>query len=727
MIEKDLKKLTGAELGEMARKSEDLDRAIFAEMRNNAQLVDGNHYDRNRNFYDYGRRPGDAYRYESGKRLRIVKNYIGTIHDEKHNALITDCPEPVILPVSEDEIQDRKCAEIARSVWDDIKRKNNWDCLKDLLASHFLTFGECACYIRFNELQGKFLGYEAAQNETGEYEQMSDPYGEPVMDEMGNEAYEEDENKAMFEGGIEIEYIVPFNILRAPGILDLSKSPYYGIKDPITLEELKKRFDLERQEIDQISQNMGGTNVYLYDSNTNAVEEKENMAILNTWLFKPTRECPYGYFYVECGQKILQQGDIPYGVFPLIIATQAESSASPRGKSFIRQIRPEQINLNRLASKRAEHSTTIGDDKLVITDGGEVDKEFNYPGIRTLSLSGGDIKHLPGRDGSQFNESIQMDKKDMYEKSRTIGDYDMKDDHGAGKSSSNLYSLLFRSLSQKRKNSNLIKRFERFLTEVCTVSVRTAQVFYDEYNLIKTAGKQEFVNIAEFRNLEEQSYDIKVEAVTEDLNSVFGRQLTLQHLLQYAGKNLEPGQIAKIYRDMPFAGKEDIFKDLLIDVKNGDNMILALDRGDQFQPDPLDNPEYMSKRIIERMRESDFKHLQPQLQQQYNMTLESYKMLHQQKLEMMKQVNAGMIPATGPLVRAEVWVETIGARGQPKTAKMEIPSHALEWLYQRLQEQQAITPGLQTLTDVEVKKLNQEGAQQKGQVKSRVVGTVRKN
>lgn len=717
MIEKNIKDLTGSDLSAMGRKSEDLDRSLFAEMRNNAQLVDGNHYDRNRNFYDYGRRPGDSYRYESGKRLRIVKNYIGTIHDEKHNALTTDCPEPVILPVSEDEIQDRKCAEIARSVWDDIKRKNKWDYLKDLLASHFLTFGECAAYIRFDDMQGKFLGYEAQTNQMGEYEQQTDQYGQT--------SYMEGDT-ASFEGGIEIEYVVPYNILREPGILNLMKSSYYGIKDPMTYNQLKNQYNLTREQLDQISESNDSSNIFVYDSNTNVVEERENIAVKNTWLFRPTKECPYGYYFVEAGGLILDKGDIPYGIFPLVIATQSESSSNPRGKSFIRQIRPEQINLNRLASKRAEHSTTIGDDKLIITDGGEVDKEYNYPGIRTLSLSGGDIKHLPGRDGSQFNESIRMDKEEMYEKSRTSSDYILKDDHGAGKASSNLFSLLFRSLGQKRKNAALVKRFERFLLETCKCSIQTAQVYYDEYNIIKTAGKQEAVNIEEFKNLEEQSYDIKVEAVTEDLDSLFGRQITLQHLLQYAGKNLGQEQIAKIYRDMPFAGKEDIFKDLLLDVKNGDNMILALDRGSPFQPDPLDNPEYMSKRIIERMRESDFKQLNPQLQQQYHMVLEHYKMLHQQKLEAMKQVNAGLIPATGPLVKAEVWVETVGARGQPKTTKMEIPSHALEWLYARLQEQQAITPGLQTLTDAEVKKLNQEKAKPQGKATSRVVGTVRK-
>ena len=118
MIDKNIKNLSGEDLSGMARKSEDLDRAIFAEMRNNAQLVDGNHYDRNRNFFNYGRGPGEARRYDPGKRLRIVKNYIGPIHDEKHNSLITDCPEPIIVPVSEKEIQDRKCAELAKSVWD---------------------------------------------------------------------------------------------------------------------------------------------------------------------------------------------------------------------------------------------------------------------------------------------------------------------------------------------------------------------------------------------------------------------------------------------------------------------------------------------------------------------------------------------------------------------------------------------------------------------------------
>lgn len=78
-------------------------------------------------------------------------------------------------------------------------------------------------------------------------------------------------------------------------------------------------------------------------------------------------------------------------------------------------------------------------------------------------------------------------------------------------------------------------------------------------------------------------------------------------------------------------------------------------------------------------------------------------------------------------MRAEAWVQTVGARGQPKTSKMEIPSHALEWLYERLQEQKAIAPGLATLTDSEVARLNQEGAKPAGQAQSRMVGLAAEN
>ena len=38
-------------------------------------------------------------------------------------------------------------------------------------------------------------------------------------------------------------------------------------------------------------------------------------------------------------------------------------------------------------------------------------------------------------------------------------------------------------------------------------------------------------------------------------------------MLQYAGKSISDKELAKIYQEMPFAGSENVFSDLLIDAK----------------------------------------------------------------------------------------------------------------------------------------------------------------
>ena len=113
-------------------------------------------------------------------------------------------PAPSVFPVNDDEIQDRKAAELGKSDWEDIKRKNRFSEWKDRQAGIFLGLGEVFGLIRYSETFGKFLGYEPLVDEKGEPVYQSDKEGYILQDENGNYLTKEDKEKAVFEGGIEI-------------------------------------------------------------------------------------------------------------------------------------------------------------------------------------------------------------------------------------------------------------------------------------------------------------------------------------------------------------------------------------------------------------------------------------------------------------------------------------------------------------------------------------------
>ena len=71
---------------------------------------------------------------------------------------------------------------------------------------------------------------------------------------------------------------------------------------------------------------------------------------------------------------------------------------------------------------------------LLFLGGGKITKDFSNHGIRVVRVESGDVKHFPGRDGSQYNDTIASSKSDMFEKSRSQSDYETKESAGAGKS-----------------------------------------------------------------------------------------------------------------------------------------------------------------------------------------------------------------------------------------------------------------------------------------------------
>ena len=106
--------------------------------------------------------------------------------------------------------------------------------------------------------------------------------------------------------------------------------------------------------------------MFVYDADRGYTESADTLE-KTTWFFRPTRNCPMGYYYVEVGGQILEQGDIPSWKFFLsFMNIQEEVPSSPRGRSYIADIKHEQVEINRATSKRVEHSTALGDDKFIV-------------------------------------------------------------------------------------------------------------------------------------------------------------------------------------------------------------------------------------------------------------------------------------------------------------------------------------------------------------------------
>ena len=179
-----------------------------------------------------------------------------------------------------------------------------------------------------------------------------------------------------------------------------------------------------------------------------------------------------------------------------------------------------------------------------------------------------------------------------------------------------------------------IEKFEHFLKRICKLYLRLAKHYLDEQTLIPLIGKSEYVNIPEFKTTEDIDTTIKVIPMVDDINTMWGKWLSINHMIQYSSAQLGKEDIARIARNMPFGNFEESFSDIMLDYDLAENFMLAIERGEQPQPSQADNKEYMIKKLQNRIRAADFSLLNPQIQQYYLTVSEQYmQMSAQEKLE----------------------------------------------------------------------------------------------
>ena len=99
--------------------------------------------------------------------------------------------------------------------------------------------------------------------------------------------------------------------------------------------------------------------------------------------------------------------------------------------------------------------------------------------------------------------------------------------------------------------------------------------------------------------------------------------MSLQHVLQFVGGNLDKSEIGQILKNMPYLDVDGAFDDLLLSQENATNDILALDRGVYPRTNKYDDHPYHIKRLINRKRKADFQFLPPQVQQAYEQKFRS--------------------------------------------------------------------------------------------------------
>jgi hypothetical protein len=659
-----VEQLNVEDLNKIYDDAEMADKDVFAEQRSNILLVAGDHYTKNSQKYLNTVRTNKDF--SENQKLRLTKNHTYRISHIWKNSILAYAPGVAIKPQKETEAQDRKDAQLNSSVYQHFKHKERFEEKFGQYVSDFVDIGECAEEILFDPNDGEFQGYEQAVGEDGQ----------PQFDEVGEMVA--DETKPVFKGKFVFNRIFAFNLLRESSGNAMRGAKCWIVRDMVSKAKLKKIYAQDSEKL-KLLEAHNNDEFIVFDASKKGYEKTKDSVQIRKFYWPTCTEYPEGYFVIATSAGILEEGPLPGGIFPINWACFDEHQTNPRGRSIIKQLRPYQAEINRASSQMAMHQITIGDDKILYQSGTKLAAGALLPGVRGLTYQGAAPEILPGRDGSQFLAYIQAQIDEMYRVSMV--------DEAEQELTANMepYTLLYRSMSQQKKFKPFAKKFEQFLIDRTNTFLALAKFYLPDDELIVSVGRGEMVNIAEFRKSSPLSSQIIVEPQDDTIETKLGRQLTFTHLLQYSGGQLDKEDIGKVLRLMPYGNVGEGISDLTLNYDIAENAVLALERGEQPEIGPYDDNTYMVKRLTKRMRDPDFKYLAPEIQESYKILEQQYNAAEAERQKALMAAKNEYIPADGPLIACDLYVENADPAKEPKRAR--VPERALSWLMDQLEAQ----------------------------------------
>lgn len=703
-----MKKHEIKDLNELFNNGENCDKKLFAEQRTNCLLVAGEHFKRVEQELSRGLRDS---RISKDQRLRLVKNHIQKITKIYVNNILSMAPGVKVLPYNENELRDQKNAELRQAIWQDAEEKQNIEEKIDRWANAFVQIGETAAKIYWDPNKGKFLGYKQEVDNEGN-PIFNDAMGKPTVDAqdmMTGQPHEPvKSSEPVFQGELCIDLIYGFNLIRDKGAETIKESPWLAVRtmmDKKEAEGLINKDDPEYDDKKAFIQSSTKSTFKVFDGSRSEYVEKDNQVLIKEMYIRPCYNFPEGYFYVFTDSGILNEGSLSGSVFPIIYEGFDEIPTTPRHRSVIKPLRAPQAEINRMASKRAEHQITMGDDKLIFASGSKLSKGEEWSGIRSMYASGPAPVVIEGRAGEQFSNSLQTEIAELYSLANL--EYEMEE-----KQEGDPYAMLFKKLAQRKKYSLYVRKFERFLCNVAKTYLEMAKIYLPDDYVINAVGKREQINIQEFRSIEDQGFQVKLKPMSNDVESTMGRQLNINQILQYIGQDLPANVRGKIIRGMPFLNQDQMFNDLTINDENIDSDILALDRGEMRDAQVNDEHELYISRLTHRTKQNDFRLLDPKIQEMYQTKIQQHTDIAAEKVRQLKEMESEFIPAQGTLVKVDIYEETRPG----KIERAVMPMDALQWLKQKLETQGITQQQLQMQSPENQVNIMQAGLQQAQQV-----------
>lgn len=643
-------------LNKMYESAKICDKSLVSEQKTNVLLRNGDHYNKKAGeFVEELRSRGVI---SKDKKIRITKNHIHRITNIYANQILSANPSATAVPYNEQELQDVKAAELSNSVMEWVKDSCNWKKKQERFVNDFVILGECIAKISFDYTKGNPVAIDADT-------------GEQVMD-----------------GAFDIERVFGFDLKRDPNARDMDEAKWVIHESMVSRDDFNNIVKANRPDlVDKIAMNDKKT-VRIFDHSSGGYRETKDEVFIREIFTRPsTSNGNKGGYTMWVDEGKIIESDLPLGLWPFIYEGFDEMTTSPRHTSIIKVCRPYQVEINRASSKMAEHQITLGDDRVYIQKGTKISNGGKIHGVRAIQVAGQQPVVQEGRSGAQYLDYQLAQVKEMYEACNLSFVMEEKAPKG------DAYAMLFASMKDKVRFAKYVSKYQRFEIEIFKLILKMAKTYLTEQHVIKVAGRGEIMNVAEFKDISDIGYEIKVEPSNGDIDERFGKNLALSQVLQYAGTSLSPDQLGQLIKQLPFGSQGDVFSTLTNNDDNLKNTILAMDRGEQVPVAPFEDHDFMLRGLDHRMKKPDFKFMPPQIQQLYAMRIQEHTMYKQQAIDAEIARQNGLIPTGGALVTIQI--SMMQPDGQVQ--RIKLPHDSIMWLHKTLQEQGAIRQSVNSM------------------------------
>jgi hypothetical protein len=634
----------------------------FAELRANVLLDSGYHH--NRRFRWRDARPQ---RTNTTKKVKITKNHVQTICRHIENNILNANPGTGFFPRHERELKHQKTAEMCDSVWQYQRDKLNEDQQRKELAHDFVVEGETFLKVAWDKMGGTFLGYDQSVEvdlETGE--EM--PIGEP---------------QPIWTGALVWERMFPFDVITDPHARSWEATRWVICRKLIPIADLKATYAFDDEKLEFISEATSDDTYQIFDGLTGMYNETKEHCLVREMYIRPCTTYPRGYYFFFTQEGILEQGELPSNAdgkplpFPIQYVGYDQSNTSVRSWSVIKQIKPLQMEINRAASAIVMESLVLGHSTVLSQAGSKLSTAGIGNGMKSLTYTGVKPDILRGSNGDQYMSYVAQQTQEMYE----LAGVPYREQDKPAQTNDTL-ALLFRSLKDKKRFSYYAEKFERFLTQATELSIALCRIYMSEEELVPMVGKNEVVNMEEFKNTDPLHTLIKTRPRSDDFVSMMGKSIQVSSILQYAGSSLSATDVGILARNLPFLNEENIIEDSVLDYDIATNTILSLDRGEIPPIQDVEDHAYQIKRLTNRQKKPDYALLDQNIKNNYQDRIDMHMQFMISQQQEAAKANAGYIPSGGGLVAVDMYIDKDG-----KQRRARLPYESLNWLVNRLQAQ----------------------------------------